>query len=83
MFLMTMPKTFKVGDTADCRINKMPARITWRSRGELVIEPDDARVILRIDTDGELISFVCSDPGRTADDYTDDGLILSCKRPEE
>jgi hypothetical protein len=30
MFMMTMPKTFKVGDTADCRINAEPARIMVR-----------------------------------------------------
>jgi hypothetical protein len=37
---MTMPKTFKIGDTADCQINKAPARLTWRDAKTLVIEPD-------------------------------------------
>jgi hypothetical protein len=31
MFMMTMPKTFKIGDTADCKINKHPARLTYRA----------------------------------------------------
>jgi hypothetical protein len=43
VFMMTMPKTFKVGDTADCRINKQPAHITWRDPNTLVIEPGDNR----------------------------------------
>jgi hypothetical protein len=41
MFVMMMPTTFKVGDTADCKINTEPARLTWRDEGTLVIEPDD------------------------------------------
>jgi hypothetical protein len=36
MFMMTMPKTFKIGDTADCRINRKPARLTWQDAKTLV-----------------------------------------------
>jgi hypothetical protein len=28
MFVLTLPKTVKVGDTVDCRINAKPARVT-------------------------------------------------------
>jgi hypothetical protein len=62
-----MPVTFKIGDTADCRINAAPARVTWRDADTLVIEPDDARKIVDRSTDGELICFVCSDADGTAD----------------
>jgi hypothetical protein len=83
MFLMTMPKTFKIGDTAECPINGEPARITWRSRSVLVIEPDDARDILRVDTDDrrDLLDFVCGDPGLTTDDYVQEGAIIRQKLP--
>jgi hypothetical protein len=42
MFFKTMSQTFKVGDTADCRINKQAARLTWRNAKTLVIERHDA-----------------------------------------
>jgi hypothetical protein len=61
MFSMTMPITFKVGDTADVKINFEPKQLTWQDEDTLVIEPDDARKILYRTTDGELIHFVCSD----------------------
>jgi hypothetical protein len=69
MFMMTMPKTFKVGDNADCRINAEPARITWRDPHILVIEPDDARTIMAVDRESDLITFFCGDAGCTATDY--------------
>ena len=49
MFFISFPTSFNVGDTADCRINKEPARVTWRDADHLVIEPDDARAILAIE----------------------------------
>src|SRR5262245_53220872 len=63
MFVMTMPKTFRVGDTADCRINKQPARLTWRDAKTLVIEPNDARTIITTHYDGDLVHFTCGDAG--------------------
>jgi hypothetical protein len=27
---LRMPLTFRVGDTAECRINMEPARVSWR-----------------------------------------------------
>ena len=67
MFFISMPRDFKVGDTADCRINKKPARVTWRDANHF--EPDDVRVIMAVDKEGELIQFFCSDAGTTAHDY--------------
>jgi hypothetical protein len=61
MFIISMPKTFKVGDTVDCRINAAPARVTWRDAGTLVIEPDDPRNLISTETDGELTHFFCGD----------------------
>jgi hypothetical protein len=29
MFFIATPRDFKVGDSAACRINKTPARVTW------------------------------------------------------
>src|SRR5215470_13109237 len=63
MFFMSMPKTFKIGDTLDCRINMEPARLTWRDAKTLVIEPEDARVILTTSYEGDLIHFTCGDAG--------------------
>jgi hypothetical protein len=83
MFMMTMPTTFKVGDTADCSINKKPARLTWRDAKTLVIEPDDARVIFRSATENGLTTFFCGDSGDTQDSATvevqDGGFIVSHK----
>jgi hypothetical protein len=58
--------TFKVGDTADFRINRKPARVTWRDLNTLVIEPGDARRIVAIDRGDDLISFACTDADGTA-----------------
>jgi hypothetical protein len=57
-----MPTTFKVGDTAECRINREPARVTWRDKDTLVIEPDDAQriVFARRSWNGDSIDFVCT-----------------------
>jgi hypothetical protein len=67
MFTIYMPVTFKVGDTANVRINQEPQRLTWRDADTLVIEPGDARKIVDRWTDGELITFVCADADGTAD----------------
>ena len=69
MFMISFPLGFKVGDTVDCRINREPARVTWRDANHLVIEPDDARVIVAIDKDHDLINFVCGDANTEAQEY--------------
>ena len=62
MFMISFPLGFKVGDTVDCRINREPARVTWRDTDHLVIEPNDARVIMAVDKEDNLITFVCGTP---------------------
>ena len=54
MFFLSVPKTCKVGDTFDCRINREPARVTWCDRDHLVIEPNDVRLILGAQESGDL-----------------------------
>jgi hypothetical protein len=64
-----MPKTFKVGDSVDCRINGEARRVTWRDENTLVIEPDDARRIVTRAIKGDLVCFMCGDQGKGASDY--------------
>jgi hypothetical protein len=60
MLIISMPKTFRPGGTADVRIHARPKRVTWRDARTLVIEPDDARVILEVQEAGpDQIRFVC------------------------
>jgi hypothetical protein len=68
--VLHMTKTFKVGDTVACRINGEPQRVTWRDEDILVIEPDDARVILTRTIDRDLICFMCGDQSLAASEYT-------------
>jgi hypothetical protein len=67
MFMLTMPASFKIGDTADCRVNKIPQRLTWRDRTTMVLEPNDERAILAHVTEDDLTCFICGgDPSMTA-----------------
>jgi hypothetical protein len=61
MFIMWLPKSFKLGDTADVKINGKPEKLTWRDAETLVIHPDDARTILQIADEGDLNAFTCGD----------------------
>jgi hypothetical protein len=70
MFYIDTPKTLKIGETHNCRINDEPAKITWRDATTLVIEPDDARVILHTRIDGDLRIFMCGHAGASSDNYT-------------
>jgi hypothetical protein len=38
-FFITLPNSFKIGDTVARRINQKPKRVTWRDKDTLVIEP--------------------------------------------
>lgn len=80
MFYMQVPKTMKIGDTQDCRINAEPARITWRDANTLVIEPNDARPILHTRISGDLRIFTCgnADTGRdvTVEEFPGGGFIV-------
>jgi hypothetical protein len=64
---MNLDKAVGIGDTVDCHINGEPAHVTWRDAETLVIEPNDARRIVDITTDGKLRQFICADPDGTAD----------------
>jgi hypothetical protein len=83
MFMLHMRNTFKVGDSANCKINGEPARVTWRDANHLVIEPNDVRPIVSCTDDGKLICFMCGDATETAADYQRDvhagGFIVSPK----
>ena len=69
MFLISVPKSFQVGDTVDCRIDATPQRLTWRDANALVIEPDDIRTIVTYVIEGDLICFVCGDKSEGTDNY--------------
>jgi hypothetical protein len=69
MFVIAMPTSFAVGDTSDCTINRKPARLTWRDRGTLVIEPDDARAIVTWMAEDGHLTFICGGPGEGSNAY--------------
>jgi hypothetical protein len=77
MFMMQLANTVRIGDTADVTINAKPARVTWRDSETLVIEPDDARHIVRVLEEPDLRTFICADA-----DGSDDFRIIT-GRPEE
>jgi hypothetical protein len=62
MFLISLPSTFQVGDSADVRINGKPARVTWRDRKTLVIEPNDRRPVLAVKSSGGEMHILCGGP---------------------
>jgi hypothetical protein len=85
MFIFNMPVSFKVGDSADCRINGELKQVTWRDDKTLVIEPDDPRAIITVNNDGELNCFFCGDRGSKQSDYDVDSslfpdVVVSAKR---
>jgi hypothetical protein len=89
MFMISMPKTFKVGDTEDCRINGKPERLLWKDASTLVILPDEAHPIVTMRLDGDLRCFMCGRAGAEATDYVVDadsmfggGYIVS-EKPKE
>jgi hypothetical protein len=65
MFIMHMPETFKIGDTAACRINNEPTQLTWRSLDTLVIGENDARHIVETRIGDGLRCFICGDADDT------------------
>jgi hypothetical protein len=69
MFIVHLPANVHIGDTVDVRINKEPARVTWRDAGTLVIEPGDARRIVRMLEEPDMNTFICADVDGT-DNFT-------------
>jgi uncharacterized cupredoxin-like copper-binding protein len=61
MFLMNLPLSVQIGDTHECKINKLPARVTWRDKNTLVIEPGDARRIESVFEQDGMRTFICGD----------------------
>ncbi len=71
MFIMTLPNTTKIGDTVDVKINGQPERLTHRDATSLVVHNlygDDAvHCIVKTNTDGALVRFICADADGKAD----------------
>ena len=61
MFILSMPKTFAVGNAADAEINGRSASVTWTDAETLRIGSDDSRRILTKTESDDLITFYCSD----------------------
>jgi hypothetical protein len=79
MFIMSMPESFRVGDTAACRINGEISQLTWRSPNTLVIGATDARNILKHHVEDGVRSFICDDGDGTpygVDEILGEGFIV-------
>jgi hypothetical protein len=76
MFIIHLPANVHIGDTASVRINREPARVTWRDAQTLVIEPNDARRINVFLEKSDMNTLICSDA-----DETDDFHLIT-DRPE-
>jgi hypothetical protein len=61
MFLISMPLDFKVGGTAQVRINKKPATLFWRDANTLVVNGADSRRVLHSFVQDERRHFSCTD----------------------
>jgi hypothetical protein len=70
MFIISLPSTFKVGDSTTIRVGGKPAMVTWRDQVTLVIEPDDLRPIRFVKQEGGLRHFFCGDRGGPGLDRT-------------
>jgi hypothetical protein len=82
MFIMHMPENFKIGDSADCRINNEPTRLTWRDEKTLVIGDNDARTIVTTHIENNLRCFVCGDADDTqygVEEVPGEGFIVFAK----
>ena len=87
MFFMSMPLTFKVGDTAPVRVNKQPATLLWRDANTLVLNGTDARRILHSHVSGNLRNFTCTDEDGwpnaidVVDNDDEGGIMVVAKQP--
>ena len=59
--VMHMPESFKVGDTALCRMNGVAELLTWRDQDTLVIGRFDARHIVKTHIENGVRCFICGD----------------------
>jgi hypothetical protein len=80
MFVMHMPTSFKIGDTAACRINSKPAQLTWRDQHTLVIGDNNARRIVKTSVEYDMRVFFCDDGDGTrysVEDIPGERFIIS------
>jgi hypothetical protein len=59
MFVLSLPRTVKIGDTVDCKINGKAKTVTYRDAKTLVV--GDARSIIQISEGDNVRTFVCSE----------------------
>jgi hypothetical protein len=61
MFIMHMPRDFKIGERALVKINDENTSLHWRDENTLVIGDHDARRIITTRIDADLRCFICGD----------------------
>jgi len=82
MFVMQMPESFKLGDTAICKVNGKPTALTWRSPQTLVIGTTDARHIVRTHIEDGMRVLICGDADGTeygVEEVPGEGFIVFAK----
>ena len=57
MMMISMPRNFKIGDTAPVKINGAPTTLTWKSASCVVIGNDDEHPVV-VMKDHDSITFV-------------------------
>jgi hypothetical protein len=85
MFIMHMPESFKVGDTATCVVDGEATQLTWRGPDTLVIGAADTRPILAMHVEPGLRTFVCGDADNSqygVDVVRGEGFIAFLKSKE-
>ena len=62
MFILTMPVSFKRGDTAPCTVNGKAELVKWdKELDRLSILPTDWHNIMQLSSNGRLQTFFCDD----------------------
>src|SRR5437870_1164716 len=89
MLIISMPITYKMGDTAPARVDGKWTTLTWRDARTLVVGETDARRILDVhetfgvDQDGSpcrLLTFIAGDGAHVARDVRPPTLTIT--RPD-
>jgi hypothetical protein len=87
MLILHLPKTFKIGDTIDYRTPNETVQITWRDAKTIVIEPDDARIVLFaevMEEQPEPVRMICAtDKGVAPSEYRVYHLDPDCLDDED
>lgn len=66
-FIISMPKSFKVGDSAPVTINGNKTTLTYEDAATLRIGATDRRIIRTVHDQGNLNGFLCTDADGTLD----------------